>query len=124
MPIQTPGDCKDQICAADGGVTTQINDSDTPVAGPCEVGMCAAGVPKLAKVPGSPCGDAGTCDWTGMCDPCAMGTSCNNMCLDGTETDIDCGGNLCSQCALGQHCNKDLDCFSNKCDTATSVCVP
>jgi hypothetical protein len=125
---QPPGDCKDYICDADGGVTATINNSDMPDGGadggPCQVAACVNGVPSLApRTPGSPCGDAGTCDWMGMCDPCAMALPCKNTCLDGAETDIDCGGNTCSQCGQGQHCNKPLDCSSNICDLATKVCL-
>eukprot|EP00633_Aureoumbra_lagunensis_P007338 CAMPEP_0197322888 /NCGR_PEP_ID=MMETSP0891-20130614/70176_1 /TAXON_ID=44058 ORGANISM="Aureoumbra lagunensis, Strain CCMP1510" /NCGR_SAMPLE_ID=MMETSP0891 /ASSEMBLY_ACC=CAM_ASM_000534 /LENGTH=1392 /DNA_ID=CAMNT_0042815401 /DNA_START=114 /DNA_END=4293 /DNA_ORIENTATION=- len=42
---------------------------------------------------------------------------CTNDIRDGTETDIDCGGSLCSACASGLSCSIDSDCKHN------SVCI-
>lgn len=40
---------------------------------------------------------------------------CRNGALDADETDVDCGGKDCVQCALGKGCGKDLDCTSGSC---------
>ena len=47
---------------------------------------------------------------------------CVNEVLDGTETDVDCGGGDCVRCELGQTCEDDDDCQTRAC--VGSVCVP
>lgn len=42
------------------------------------------------------------------------GPSCSDDALNGTETDVDCGGG-CPGCSLGQMCVLDSDCFSQVC---------
>jgi hypothetical protein len=47
---------------------------------------------------------------------------CMDGVLDGTETDIDCGGSSCGSCGDGLHCAADADCDSLYC--AGGVCTP
>src|SRR6185436_20624953 len=54
-----------------------------------------------------------TCDATHACVPVACG---NNM-IDVGETDIDCGGLVCSKCADTKMCLIDNDCQSGVCST-------
>ncbi|MFT3836508.1 MAG: hypothetical protein QM723_05895 [Myxococcaceae bacterium] len=72
------------------------------------------------------------------CPPCAVGDHCfagtdctsavcdlaNYVCLmpncadgtkNGSETDLDCGGGTCSGCAIGKHCQMNVDCGSGYC---------
>lgn len=48
-----------------------------------------------------------------------VGVTCPSDCSDGVvngdETDVDCGGSLCSGCAVGQMCGGNADCASNYC---------
>jgi hypothetical protein len=47
---------------------------------------------------------------------CAAATSsCTDMILDGTETDIDCGGPSCAPCSDGRLCLVASDCLSQLC---------
>lgn len=51
---------------------------------------------------------------------------CENGMLDGTETDIDCGGGVCTtKCLDSQKCITDNDCLSNVCEVieGLKVCV-
>jgi hypothetical protein len=41
---------------------------------------------------------------------------------DGSETDVDCGGNVCAPCGYSQHCNSNFDCQSGHVCMATKVC--
>jgi hypothetical protein len=86
----------------------------------------------------------------GACSPCALGQHCTvevdcaapNTCLygvangpvchvplcvdgikDGGETDVDCGGGLCTPCPLGKQCFIDYDCASHACDALSHTCV-
>jgi hypothetical protein len=43
--------------------------------------------------------------------PCA----CFDQVMNGTETDVDCGGGTCSPCFDGKGCGADGDCVSGKC---------
>jgi hypothetical protein len=61
----------------------------------------------------------------------ALKASCANGILDGSETDIDCGGNGCPACSSNEICSVDLDCGatltcrSNPIDTTgTKRCFP
>jgi hypothetical protein len=58
---------------------------------------------------GNDCG-VETCGRDGCCI-----VYCNNGVQDGTETDVDCGGNCQAFCRSGQHCSSPLDCYSNTC---------
>lgn len=53
------------------------------------------------------------------CAPATAG--CSDGVKNGTETDIDCGGESCPQCDAGQACGWIHDCMSNYCDAG--VCV-
>jgi hypothetical protein len=50
-------------------------------------------------------------------------SSCGDGVLDGTETDVDCGGSCASKCKASQACKVDADCVDNTCDQKTSKCV-
>lgn len=41
--------------------------------------------------------------------------SCADGVRNGTETDVDCGGDACDPCALGSTCDAETDCASNLC---------
>lgn len=64
---------------------------------------------------GGSSGDASSGSSTGMGDLCADGM------LDQDETDIDCGGAICGDCADGQQCLVNEDCVSQTC--AGGVCI-
>jgi len=49
--------------------------------------------------------------------------TCFNMTKDGTETDEDCGGDICpTRCAVSKQCTKDSDCVEKRCNTTLRVC--
>ena len=48
---------------------------------------------------------------------------CNNGDMDGSETDIDCGGS-CRDCELRKNCTVDLDCASNYCNEDDNCALP
>jgi hypothetical protein len=54
----------------------------------------------------------------GKCTP-----NCMDGEVDGTETDIDCGGSCPMGCGVGKKCKIDPDCASNACDMSTFLCV-
>src|SRR5262249_21960494 len=47
---------------------------------------------------------------------------CTDKVENGDETDVDCGGGTCPQCADGKMCIIGTDCTSGNC--ATKVCAP
>lgn len=47
--------------------------------------------------------------------------SCNDNILNQDETDVDCGGTICSGCRNGEMCNVNRDCRSLKC--TNGICV-
>ena len=96
----------------------------------------------MVAAAGAPCAAPGggkRCDGTGKCvecieiSDCAPGTECVGMscvpslCTDGTndgsETGIDCGGDACPACGIGEACLGNSDCLSKACDSASSSCV-
>lgn len=48
----------------------------------------------------------------------SLGPTCSNGILDGTESDVDCGGGSCTGCGGSMHCNTDSDCCCGL------VCLP
>jgi hypothetical protein len=120
-PCKGPGDCDSSVCSKDpasGAYTT------------CAAPTCTDGV-KNGFETFKDCG--GGCPGCAQGQPCAVKTDCdltlpntdciNKICsipgcadgtLDGSETDVDCGG-TCKQCANGKHCLVATDCTSNHC---------
>jgi hypothetical protein len=83
----------------------------------CQIPVCTAGVCAIQDAPlGTTCNDSGgdACDTFGFCV-----SSCTDGILDGTETDVDCGGAYCDAaektCADGKHCAAGTDCFDKVC---------
>ena len=59
----------------------------------------------------APCADTGTC----------IEPSCSDGIQNGTESDIDCGGESCGECASGLSCELGADCESGAC--SAEICV-
>ena len=58
----------------------------------------------------------------------SSGKSDVNACADGVrngdESDIDCGGSVCTRCAIGKSCTRPADCASGACDAGECVTSP
>src|SRR5881394_764963 len=54
---------------------------------------------------------------------CALGRciSCGDGVRDGSESDVDCGGDLCAPCAVGNACGMNRDCRSGACEKGTCI---
>jgi hypothetical protein len=105
--------CDSNTCS-DG----QKDGSETDVdcgGGTC--GGCAVGLKCNAN---SDCAGSEGCDTTTKtCDA----NQCHDGVQDGSETDVDCGGNTCTGCKVGGKCNATSDCSSSEgCDTTTKTC--
>jgi len=83
LAVQTVGDCKQQQCAADGTVVAVNDNTDVPNDNnPCTNDICTAGVGSHTNLPsGTSCGGANTCNASGVCIGCTVGTDC-----PGTDT--------------------------------------
>ena len=91
----------------------------------CDDGCCSTS--EVAK--GTPCAEDGgsdgggtVCNGGGLCVP----PSCADGILDGEETDVDCGGPMCTACGTGKMCNgEDANCQSHVCTNAcqASTCT-
>jgi len=79
----------------------------------------------VGEPPAEDCAAAGDEDGNSLADcsdpACAGDAACRVTCddgkLNGTETDVDCGGG-CTPCAVGKACAADADC------AATAICDP
>ena len=110
-------------CPGGDGECTKDDASAGCMTGICvgEVSMCLYTLaPNGAPPEGSLCDvNMSTC----MAGSCVT-TSCSNAVQDGTETDIDCGGDSCgrcpaqSMCAINGDCASGLECLSGRCQTA------
>jgi hypothetical protein len=69
---------------------------------------------------GTTCSDHnGTlCNGKGACTV----PSCTDGIVDGTETDVDCGGDVCPKCADGKKCNIAMDCADGVCSGTPKTC--
>ncbi|UQA56080.1 hypothetical protein [Polyangium aurulentum] len=131
--VQEPGDCTERQCDGKGGETQILREDDLPM-GPCRVGACTNGAPKVFMDPaGTPCTEDGgnVCDGAGHCVECTGNKGCGsdpwrcdeathtcfncaNGIKDGDESDIDCG-TTCPRCTQGRTCKADSDCNGTPC---------
>jgi hypothetical protein len=114
--------CVGGVCAVVAATCSDglKNGNETDV--DCGGGAC----PKCAI--GMTCGAATDCALVNGFAQCQNNTCivpnapCNDKVKNGTETDIDCGGNACGKCQNGWICSVGSDCKSGAC--AANVCVP
>lgn len=52
---------------------------------------------------------------------CSFVEDCDNLIIDGDETDTDCGGPHCPKCAIGEFCGRDSDCESRECENGKCI---
>jgi hypothetical protein len=133
VPGEAKGNCKKSICDGVGNAAVVNDDTDTPApASDCYLGACSLGVPKqAARAVNALCNSNGGsyCDGAGTCVECNLtiqcggpacvnhtcsGPTCNDLMMNGDETDQDCGGS-CKKCNFGQMCQSSIDCNSNNC---------
>ncbi len=55
---------------------------------------------------------------------CRYKGTCFDSLLNSNETDIDCGGDLCPSCDIGQRCELDRDCITNFCSSSKVCSIP
>ncbi|WP_136927864.1 hypothetical protein [Polyangium fumosum] len=143
---QSSGNCKVKVCQ--GGKVVTIADATDPFndGKSCTADQCNDTSPvnpplpvhSSCATPNNPTG-MGKCDGLGVCLGCSQTADCGggppwhtcdvkvNTCFscsdamkNGTETDVDCGGECIDRCARGQSCNGTVDC-EGECDNG--VCV-
>jgi hypothetical protein len=136
---QIYGDCHVTVCDGMGNKISIADDNDSYDDGnDCTDDACNKGIPSHALKPlGASCGTLGLglkCDVQGKCVHClinndcavsptkptcdkgiCVAATCFNNTVDGTETDVDCGGGACSRCADGSLCTSAADCMSGVC---------
>jgi hypothetical protein len=128
------GDCSTGICRWNGAANVCVTTSDCHNSAQdffetdvdCGGSICGA-----RCVPGKHCGGDGDCTtnicrWNGAANVCVDPNDCHNDTQDFFETDVDCGGSICSaRCLPDQHCGGDGDCSTSICrwNGATNVCV-
>ena len=140
VAAQTAGDCQQNQCDGAGAVAPAASDGDLPADGlQCTEDVCASGVPSNPPTAaGAACNQGGVvCSGAGLCVECVVGADCPsgvcfaNACqlascgdgtLNGTETDVDCGGGACPPCAPGDTCVGTVDCQSGVC--TGNLCQP
>jgi len=138
---QMDGDCIQNECDGQGNIAGLPDDDDLPVDGnECTSDRCDKGIPDNPNRPlGSVCAD-GFCNANADCVECVDNddcpsdvctdtfecapASCDNNLPDAGETDIDCGGNDCPGCPLGDTCLVGTDCLSMNCGGVPLVCIP
>ena len=69
---------------------------------------------KLVQAGVEQCDDGNKIDLDACSNMCKV-PSCADKLKNGSETDVDCGGPSCGDCALGKMCTTDADCVTNTC---------
>jgi hypothetical protein len=123
------------VCDGQGNIQA-VPTSDSPDDKlECTVDTCNNSVPNYEqKAPGTACtqGGGAKCNQGGACVECIQNVdcgsnvcdpstfkcaaaSCGDMMLNGSETDIDCGGSECPGCGPGKSCAMASDCVGDSC---------
>ncbi|MCB9593385.1 MAG: hypothetical protein H6719_11695 [Sandaracinaceae bacterium] len=124
-PCGTGADCASGSCdpttmTCDMPTCTDLrrNGAETDI--DCGGGTCPACSPGEDCLMGRDC-SSGICGGGSM--TCNAPT-CSDGVLNGTETDIDCGGGTCSPCDPGDICRRASDCSSGVCDGTRHCAAP
>jgi hypothetical protein len=122
---ETDVDCGGGTCAkcSDGKLCLQASDCQS---GQCSGNRCTQPGGGNCGAIGQPCCANNMCPFSGICggnNTCQVqgGNSCNDGLKNGNETDVDCGGGACPQCANGRACSVVQDCASGFC--ASGFCA-
>lgn len=107
--IETDVDCGGELCDACDIGKRCISATD------CESGLCPVGRCLDPNAPEPACTSPDDCSsgicLGGQCQP----SRCDDERLNGSETDVDCGGLTCDGCSVGLRCEADPDCASDIC---------
>jgi hypothetical protein len=102
------------VCDDVGNCVDCVDDGDCSAPETCGGG----GTPNECGCTPLDCGDLGATCGT-LSNGCGGTVNCDNNMLDGTETDIDCGGpaggTCADNCPQGDMCDADADCTTNFC---------
>ncbi len=103
------------------------DDGTPPADGGADSGMTDGGTGDSSLADSGPSdtgpGDTGLADsGPGDTGPADAGPSCTDGVMNGTETDVDCGGD-CDACADGLMCAATTDCVSGVCDSTAGTCT-
>jgi len=104
-PCGSGGTCVDGVCC--NMVCNGLCEACAMMYTGLQDGICAP--VKFGMDPHGDCTTKGGCgDASNMPNECA----CNDGKKNGNETDVDCGGSVCSKCPQGSECNTGTDCLS------------
>lgn len=113
---------------ADAGITCSAPPTEPPDPPPVCTEQACGGLLCPPCSDGHGCKTNADCQ-SGVCqnNTCVtppVGPTCTDHIKNGAETDVDCGGPVCSPCDDGQTCTGDTDCKSDKCNSGICTTVP
>jgi hypothetical protein len=105
-------DCRDQRCVRAPACTDGLENGDeTDV--DCGGSACTGCADGQACLVDRDCGDY---ELGSRClDEVCEAASCTDAVLNGSETDVDCGGRACAPCHVGAQCDVAMDCADQIC---------
>jgi hypothetical protein len=110
------GNCPGGVCVEAHCMDRVKNGSETDVdCGGPDCAQCSGG---QGCATGSDCTN-GACD-TSQSPPVCLPGNCSDQQQNGLETDVDCGGPVCGQCANGKQCAQDSDCTNGYCSSSST----
>lgn len=141
-PVQITGDCTRRVCQAGAAVFVADPADVFDDGNECTVDSCVGSDPKSSTLNSNTqcalgAGRLGVCDGDGNCVKCTANAhcppdwncetknqvcesqACNNNQLDGSETDLNCGGPDCAPCDKQKKCQQASDCWSGVCVAGT-----
>jgi hypothetical protein len=148
-PRKADAKCKGGVCDGLGACVACNTKEQCPVSSTaCKANACNAHQCGTTSAPlGTVCTDGGgrVCDAAGACVQCNTTVDCGSsgtvachpskLCVppacangqkDGTETDVDCGGDTTTcpaRCAKGAGCTAASDCARGNCDADSKTCL-
>ncbi|MSR85142.1 hypothetical protein EXS71_01750 [Candidatus Uhrbacteria bacterium] len=101
------GDCASGVCTNNVCMPTPVD----MAMGPADMAV----VSDMAMVPKAD---------MAMVPDLAPAPTCKDGKKNGTESDVDCGGDFCAQCWIGWACLQASDCFTKLCSNGTCISPP
>lgn len=118
----TPGDAGEDVSEPPTCNNTIKDGAETDV--DCGGNVCKKCFDGKACIANTDCLGGGPNNMGACLNNVCVTPKCNDLNVNGDETDVDCGGSICARCTIGKRCTTGKDCVSGACTTTGSCACP